>query len=86
MDRRRTIQDAGRSLRVRSLFDSCLQTVLTFDRFIFLETDAEKQLNVEANARRYAEDILRVIKYNLRAVSGGRVSDLKNSTSFCLDG
>ena len=42
-------------------------------RFIFLESDPSKQLNVEDQAKKNAESILRVIKSNLRAVSGNRV-------------
>ncbi|KAI5116947.1 hypothetical protein M0805_003675 [Coniferiporia weirii] len=42
--------------------------------FIFLESDPAKQLNTEDRARKSAEDILRVIKANLRAVGGGRFS------------
>ncbi|KAH8108866.1 linoleate diol synthase [Phellopilus nigrolimitatus] len=42
--------------------------------FIFLESDPAKELNTEDRARKNAEDILRVIKSNLRTVSGGRLS------------
>ncbi|THH03477.1 hypothetical protein EW145_g6222, partial [Phellinidium pouzarii] len=42
--------------------------------FIFLESNPEKLLNTEDRARKSADDILRVIKANLRAVGGGRLS------------
>ena len=50
--------------------------------FIFLETDPAKELEVEAKARKYADDILRVVKANLRAVSGGRVRYISSATPF----
>jgi len=42
--------------------------------FIFLEQDPAKELNVEDNARKHMEELAKIVRANLRAVGGGRLS------------
>ncbi|EJD07240.1 linoleate diol synthase [Fomitiporia mediterranea MF3/22] len=55
--------------------DEELFTMLgTLYDYIFLETEPEKELNTEDRARKYMNKIHDVVKTNLRAVSGSRLS------------
>ena len=44
------------------------------ERFIFLEQDPAKELNTEDAAKKHMEELAKIVRANLRAISGGRVS------------